>query len=72
MAVAGVKAYLKARPHIQVTLQLDLLCCDVQCNQSERQVWLASIMPQMTMIPLTILTCHLMCMPLLSNHRESA
>ena len=34
MAVAGVKAYLKARPHIQVTLQLALLAMSA-ITQSE-------------------------------------
>ena len=34
MAVAGVKAYLKARPHIQVILQLGLLAVTA-ISQSE-------------------------------------
>ena len=34
VAVAGVKAYLKARPHLQVTLQLELLAV-IATNQSD-------------------------------------
>ena len=45
MAVAGVKAYLKARPHIQVTLQLDLLAVTA-INQSESRSGLQASCPR--------------------------
>ncbi len=42
MAVAGVKAYLKARPNIQVTLQLDLFAVCTVLQSEDRSGWQAS------------------------------
>ena len=42
MAVAGVKAYLKARPNIQVTLQLDLCAVCAVLQSEDRSGWQAS------------------------------